>query len=210
MTLTTATPVGYAADNALTMTATPTNVAVNGTVSYTITVTDYGPSPSTNVSVTDALPSGAQIVSYSTNQGSIVVDYALNQLTWSVGNLTNGGSAALTLLLQPTFAGSFYNYASVGAATADPNPDDNTASTTVTVGTITPPQLSGSSSLAGGTFQFTVSNGQAGSQYIVQASTNLVNWVNVYTNPSYTVPFSFMDTNVGSYGSRFYRVVTGL
>jgi hypothetical protein len=36
-----------------------------------------------------------------------------------------------------------------------------------------------------------------------------VNWVNVYTNPDYTVPFNFTDTNVGGYGSRFYRVVTG-
>jgi len=72
----------------------------------------------------------------------------------------------------------------------------------------TPPQLSASSSGTAGLFRFTVT-GQSGQEYIIQASTNLVNWVDVYTNPDYTAPFNFVDPNATNYTSRFYRVVTG-
>ena len=61
-----------------------------------------------------------------------------------------------------------------------------------------------------GTFQFTV-NGQNGQPYIVQASTNLINWLPVYTNPPpFVSPFTFTDSNMTTYPDRFYRVVTGL
>ncbi len=129
-------------------------------------------------------------------------------MVWNVGDLATNAGASLVLTLQPNFAGgNFYNYASVSAETLDPNPDDDSAATNVTVGAGTPPQLAASLNKGSGTFQITVSNGQDGQQYIVQASTNLVNWVNVYTNPAYSVPFTFTDTNVSSYGSHFYRVV---
>jgi hypothetical protein len=59
--------------------------------------------------------------------------------------------------------------------------------------------------LNGGQFQFTVT-GTAGSNYVVQASTNLgvANWVSLRTNAS---PFTFVETNSGSYPLRFYRAV---
>jgi uncharacterized repeat protein (TIGR01451 family) len=207
VTLTTGSPVGYAADNAITMTSSPGNVAVYGTVNYTITVTNYGPTGSTNVIVSDALPAGAVYFPASVNVTQGTVAHGTIDVVWSVGDLATNAGAKLTMTLEPTFGGSFDNFASVSADTADPNPDDDSASTTVTVGSVTPPQLTASLNKGSGTFQFTVSNGQSGQQYIVQASTNLVNWVNVFTNPAYSVPFSFTDTNVSSYGSRFYRVV---
>jgi hypothetical protein len=52
-----------------------------------------------------------------------------------------------------------------------------------------------------GQFQFNLS-GTAGSSWIVQASTNLSNWVSLATN---TVPFVFLDTNNGNLPQRFYR-----
>jgi hypothetical protein len=59
--------------------------------------------------------------------------------------------------------------------------------------------------LNGGQFQFTIT-GSAGSNYIVQASTNLSgsNWVSLRTNPS---PFSFAETNSSLFPQRFYRAV---
>jgi hypothetical protein len=52
-----------------------------------------------------------------------------------------------------------------------------------------------------GQFSFTVSD-NAGLEYVVQASTNLVDWDSVQTN---IAPFVFTDTNAGSFSQRFYR-----
>jgi Fibronectin type III domain len=54
-----------------------------------------------------------------------------------------------------------------------------------------------------GQFSFNVS-GVPNDLYVVQASTDLINWVPVQTN---TAPFSFVDTNAGLFRSRYYRVV---
>lgn len=53
----------------------------------------------------------------------------------------------------------------------------------------------------GGQFNFAVS-GDAGQRYVVQASTNLLNWVSLQTN---LAPFQFADTNAANFGRRFYR-----
>ena len=46
--------------------------------------------------------------------------------------------------------------------------------------------------------------GTPGYQYVVQASTNLGNWIPVQTN---TAPFTFIDVNAGQYQQRFYRTL---
>jgi pectate lyase len=68
------------------------------------------------------------------------------------------------------------------------------------------PQLSGLV-FANGTFSLTVSGG-SGSDFIIQASTNLIDWVNLYTNLSVT-PFTFGDSNAGNFGQQFYRIKVG-
>jgi len=59
--------------------------------------------------------------------------------------------------------------------------------------------------LSGGQFQFAVT-GSTGSNYVVQASTNLSasNWVSLRTNSS---PFGFVETNSALYPRRFYRAI---
>jgi len=52
-----------------------------------------------------------------------------------------------------------------------------------------------------GQYGFSVT-GLPGSQYIVQASTDLVHWVSMQTNVS---PFNFVDSNASQYHQRFYR-----
>jgi len=52
-----------------------------------------------------------------------------------------------------------------------------------------------------GQFALTV-NGVTGFTYVVQASTNLVNWISVQTN---TAPFTFVDVNASQFSQRFYR-----
>jgi hypothetical protein len=52
-----------------------------------------------------------------------------------------------------------------------------------------------------GQFAFNV-GGVTGYNYVVQVSTNLVNWVSVTTN---TAPFTFVDTNACQFKQRYYR-----
>jgi hypothetical protein len=54
---------------------------------------------------------------------------------------------------------------------------------------------------AEGLFQFRVA-GAAGSNYVIAASTNLIDWVPLETNTS---PFTFTDTNAVSFPLRVYR-----
>jgi Fibronectin type III domain len=54
-----------------------------------------------------------------------------------------------------------------------------------------------------GQFSFTI-NGVPRYRYVVQASTNMVNWVSVATN---TAPFQFVDPNAGQFKQRFYRAI---
>jgi hypothetical protein len=57
--------------------------------------------------------------------------------------------------------------------------------------------------LSNGQFRLDVA-GLAGYSYVVQASTDLVSWLPVQTNPA---PFVFVDTNGLSYRYRFYRTM---
>jgi hypothetical protein len=61
-----------------------------------------------------------------------------------------------------------------------------------------------SMSTSSGQFGFTV-NGAANSQYIVQASTDLVHWVALQTNNANS---SFVDSNSSQFARRFYRIAT--
>ncbi len=58
--------------------------------------------------------------------------------------------------------------------------------------------------LTDGTFGFTVS-GVAGVTYVVQASTNFVNWESVQTNVG---PFTFVDAKPTVFRWRFFRTFT--
>lgn len=55
--------------------------------------------------------------------------------------------------------------------------------------------------LSAGKFGFNIA-GTAGAQYVVQASTNLVDWAAIQTNAA---PFTFVDTNTAAFSRRFFR-----
>jgi hypothetical protein len=61
--------------------------------------------------------------------------------------------------------------------------------------------LTSAVSSSAGQFHFTIS-GATGSQYVVQASTDLVHWVAIATN---IAPFNFIDSNASQFKQRFYR-----
>ncbi|MDZ4230053.1 MAG: DUF11 domain-containing protein, partial [Candidatus Veblenbacteria bacterium] len=81
------------ADLALTKDVLGSLPTPGSTYSYELVVSNQGPDTATNVVVTDVLPASLTYVSSSASQGSYNV--LIGQ--WSVGTLTNGASASLTL-----------------------------------------------------------------------------------------------------------------
>ena len=209
VTLTTAYPVGYAADNQLYVTSTLTNTTAGSVWPVTLAVTNYGPSSATNVFVTDILPApGNSVTLVSSNATMGTVAVFGDSLTWTIGNLPINSGASLTLnfYAATNALGLYTNSATVNATTGDPNSDDDTGAVTLLVSGAppTPPQLTPGYNPATGTFQLTVT-GTTGESVIVQASTNLVSWFPIATN---LVPFtnSFATSN---YPALFYRAVVG-
>jgi hypothetical protein len=77
----------------------------------------------------------------------------------------------------------------------------------VTVSRPVQPGLS-NGSLANGKFGITIS-GDAGPDYTIQASSNLLNWSPILTTNPQVTPFLFLDPNATNYTQRFYRVILG-
>jgi len=203
-TLTTGSPIGFAADNALSMTASANNVLVNSNVVFTIDVANYGPSASSNVLVLDTLPSGITLLSTNHTLGSVSRNGTL--VTWNVGMLAVNAGAQLVLTMSSDAINTITNSAVLQADTSDLNPDNNSASVAVNVVSSLPPPQVSAFSMAGGAFHLTISNPD-NSTVIIQASTNLVNWVNVYTS---TLPsITFTDSTQTNYSDRFYRAKIG-
>lgn len=119
--------------------------------------------------------------------------------------LLNATNASLTLLnIQTTNSGSYSVIVTNNAGSAI----STNAILTVSTGTAARPQLSGVV-FSNGTFSLTV-NGDPGSDYLIQASTNLTVWSNIFTNHLPAMPFIWVDSEASNFTRRFYRVQTGI
>ncbi|MBI5960206.1 MAG: DUF11 domain-containing protein, partial [Chloroflexi bacterium] len=100
-------------------------------VIFTVTVTNNGPDTDNGIQVSDALPAGLTLTGSTPSQGG----YAGG--VWTVGTLTNGASATLTLNAQVdagTGGSTLTNTATITAASlSDPVPGNNAANASVTV-----------------------------------------------------------------------------
>ena len=204
VTLTTANPVGFASDNASCVTPTNTSVAVGAHWNVVLSITNYGPSISSNVLVVDTFNAPGLTLVTNTPSSGLVTNYGPS-FTWGLGNLPVNAGASLTLSFIATAVGTYTNIATVTSDTTDPNSDDDVAVATLTAVTPTPPALTPTVLPHGAGFQLSVT-GNDGLNTTVQASTNLVNWVNLFTGVS---PFVFTDTSASNYPSRFYRAIVG-
>ena len=81
------------------------------------------------------------------------------------------------------------------------------AALTVSTGTPAAPQVSGLL-YASGDFSLTV-NGDSGHNYIIQESTDLIDWTNIFTNVMPSLPFTWSDPAAGNSSQRFYRIQVG-
>jgi len=201
--LTTANPVGFSADNQTLATPAVATNAIGGHWHLTLTVTNFGPSISSNVYVSDALPLGLTLAAKTTTTGSASL-IGNRLLGWNVGTLAANTGATLNLDLTSAYAGWFTNTATVAADTDDSNADDDTVSSALLVsGSLNPPQLSTVSYTPGVGFKFHITGDAV--LTTIQGSTNLVNWADLFTG---TPPFDYTDPAATSLSQRFYRAIT--
>ena len=120
----TPTPVA-SADLAIVKSVSNANPNVGDSITFTLTVTNNGPSAAAGVSVADLLPAGYAYVS-DNSAGA----YVPGTGAWTIGNLASGASTALNILVTVNAAGPYANTATVSSTTNDPNPGNNTSTST--------------------------------------------------------------------------------
>jgi uncharacterized repeat protein (TIGR01451 family) len=156
-----------AADLSITGTATPNPVTLGGNVTYSYTVHNAGPAGATGVTFSAPLPGNVTFVSATASQGGNPT-FAAGTVTGTLGNLANGTSATVTVVVHPTAAGPVNTTASVSGNQSDPTSQDNQKALSVTVNAPAPSadlSITGSASpnpitLGGNvTFSYTVHNG---------------------------------------------------
>ncbi|UOQ90603.1 hypothetical protein MUN74_06745 [Agromyces endophyticus] len=137
---TVATEVAASADLSITKSDSPDPVIAGDPLTYTITVHNAGPSTATDVEITDELPDGTSFVEGVDGNGATVC--ALVQpgdVVCDLGTMAPGATVTvyLTVDTSPSLPADavLVNTATVGSATPDPDPSDNTANESTAVDT---------------------------------------------------------------------------
>jgi len=127
-------------DLTVTKTASRAMAIVGDNIAYSIGVSSNG--AATGATMTDTLPSGASFVSASSTVGTCG---GTSTVSCSFGDLPNGATATVTILVKTTSAGLLTNTASAASATPDSNLANNSASasTSVAAAVASAPVLSG-------------------------------------------------------------------
>ena len=118
-------PPGPSANIQITQLRTPANPKVGDTVTYTVTVTNLGPDPADNVSVSDTYPQGLTWQSVLTTVGTCGPGDFGNSC--SLGTLANGAVATITMNYVATAAQPVNHTVTGATATNDPVPANDTS-----------------------------------------------------------------------------------
>jgi uncharacterized repeat protein (TIGR01451 family) len=119
------------ADLQVSMQSAPNPAPQGGQFDYALTVTNAGPAPTTDISLSDQLPSGARFVQASASQG--VCSVAQQYVRCALDQLDGGRTATVTITVNAIQSGTIYNTASVMGREYDPYEGNNTATATTDV-----------------------------------------------------------------------------
>ncbi len=109
-------------DLIMTKSDSPDPATVGTNVTYTITVTNNGPDTATDVELTDVLPAAVGLLSVTPTVG---VCAGSSTIVCDLGDLANGASATVTIVVSTSAAGKLTNTAMVSSAESDTDPSNN-------------------------------------------------------------------------------------
>jgi uncharacterized repeat protein (TIGR01451 family) len=186
------------ADLAVSVSGVPASAVIGGNYSSTFTITNRGPAPAESVALLDQMPAGLTLVSASVSAGTW--SKVQGTLTWSVGSLSSGASASMTLVSRPTVLGTLSTTATVSANQIDPSLGNNSISMVTTV--VGVPILM--VSRVGSSLRL---SWPASSGFKLQANDTLnpANWADVGTAPQVDNGQNVLTVGVSG-SARFYRL----
>jgi uncharacterized repeat protein (TIGR01451 family) len=133
--------VGANADLSVTKSG-PAATPSNTNVVYNVTAANAGPSNAVNVTLTETVPAGMTFVSANQTSGPAFSCSGTGPITCTIATFPAGASASFqfTFAVPSSIAPgtSTSDTATISSATPDPNPANNTASVTTTVGQTIP------------------------------------------------------------------------
>ncbi|MEM7343856.1 MAG: DUF11 domain-containing protein, partial [Chloroflexota bacterium] len=179
------------ADLAVVKTATTNAANEQEVVTYAITVINNGPSNATNVVISDPLPSGLTLQSITPTQGS----YDSGTGLWSVGSLTNGSSATLTLAAQVNLGTRGQTIVNTAQKSSSDQGDTTTSNDSATASfSVNAPDLI-VDSITANSSGVTVVVKNLGPAPVIDAF-----WIDAYINPSSTPTQNQIWPNIASHG----------
>lgn len=112
------------ADLSVVKSDSPDPVSRRAQLTYSVVVTNNGPSSAANVQLTDTLPADVEFVSVTATAGSCT--QTENTVGCSLGDLSNGSSVTVTIIVTANKVGTLTNTAQVDSISPDPNSANNT------------------------------------------------------------------------------------
>jgi uncharacterized repeat protein (TIGR01451 family) len=125
------TKIGIDADLSVAKTDARDPVLVNTPIHYTLQINNAGPSPATNVVVTDALPAQLTFVSATPTQGTC--SFTSPNVTCQLGSLASSAGAVVALTATASTPVTVTNTVTVTATEPDSNPENNSSSQTTKI-----------------------------------------------------------------------------
>jgi uncharacterized repeat protein (TIGR01451 family) len=190
------------ADLAIGLSDSPDPLSLGGYLTYTLTMSNLGPATATGVIAVDTLPPAVNFISASPADSYTVAGGVVTFT--NLGNLGSGAQTSVTIIAQPTAAGTIIDTASCRSAVIDPFKANNSASVKTIVQSLSLTVIRADQSLV---MSWPVGAGN----YILETTTDLMPpavWTPVTNPPPAVVGGQNTVTIPIGNGSEFFRLYT--